>query len=66
MSDAPLRVGDELGTDDDAYVGGCFGRNYDGPFRVEAIGADWVVARSARGVSYCYHGDPELLVEYRP
>jgi hypothetical protein len=60
----PLRVGDVLY----GFCGGYFGRDSYNDKRVEAVGADWVVAREDRyrdsGVVF-YGGDPELLTEYR-
>lgn len=47
---APLRVGDKLY----GYCGGEFGRDSYGTKRVEAIGADWVVARGG------YYADDNL------
>jgi hypothetical protein len=56
----PLRVGDILY----GFCGGYFGRDSYKDKRVEAIGADWVVARSDNGL--CLHvGNPELLAEFR-
>lgn len=61
-----LRVGQVLY----GFCGGAFGRDSYGTKRVEAIGADWVVARElhtradTRGTVWFYEGDPEELVEY--
>lgn len=67
MSDrsVPLRVGDMLY----GYCGGAFGRDDYDDKRVEAIGADWVVARHGEwgmdeGPDF-FHGDPESLCRYR-
>lgn len=58
---APLRVGDPLY----GYCGGYFGDSY-WDKRVEAIGADWVVARDdTEHRARLYVGDPERLIEYR-
>jgi hypothetical protein len=61
MTDSPLRVGDIL----HGFCGGCFGRDSYWGKRVEAIGADWVVAREDGGGPLIYTGDPERLTEYR-
>lgn len=67
MSDrsVPLRVGDVLY----GYCGGAFGRDDYDDKRVEAIGADWVVARpddwGAHAAPSFYHGSPEMLIQYR-
>jgi hypothetical protein len=47
------------------FCGGYFGRDSYGTKRVEAVGADWVVARveSTRAVVF-YEGDPDVLVQY--
>lgn len=67
-----LRVGDVLGRENwvnddecnyDGYCGGEFGGSYDLK-RVEAIGSDWVVARTQRGKPEFYAGDPNDLVEH--
>jgi hypothetical protein len=58
---APLRVGDVLY----GFCGGRFGHDSYDDKRVEAIGADWVVAREDSGQAVFHHGDPELLTEYR-
>ena len=61
--ESPLRVGDVL----EAFCGGAFGDSYD-DLRVEAIGADWVVAREAEGAEgrpVFAAVDPEQLVRYR-
>lgn len=48
-----VRVGSIL----QGYVGGYFGRDDSyGPMRVEAIGADWVVARLENGHPVFAHG----------
>lgn len=49
MDDAPLRVGDVLGDEEEHAFIGPFGRDAYGPMRVEAIGSDWVVARHIGG-----------------
>lgn len=61
----PLRVGDVLV----GFCGGAFGRDSYEDKRVEAIGADWVVAREA-GTGYAVFaegawGNPRVLVEHR-
>lgn len=43
--DGPLYVGDIL----HGYAGGVFGRDHYDCARIEAIGADWVVARNISG-----------------
>lgn len=55
-----LRVGHRLY----GFCGGAFGRDSYEDSTVEAVGADWVVARDARGVVQFYAGDPERLLEY--
>lgn len=58
----PLRVGDVL----HGFCGGAFGRDVYKCKRVEAIGSDWVVTRTARGAANAITGvDPEALTEYR-
>lgn len=58
----PLRVGDVLY----GFCNGYFGRDSYDDKRVEAIGADWVVARSESGGCVpLYVGDPEFLCQYR-
>lgn len=54
-----LRVGAVLR----GYCGGAFAGSHDDK-RVEAIGANWVVARGDSGRAYFYEGDPEQLLEY--
>jgi hypothetical protein len=66
----PLRVGDWLGQahqgdEPDAYCGGWFGRDSYSPKRVEAMGADWVVARTEDGTVVFADCTPETLVIYR-
>ena len=56
----PIRVGSMLY----GYCGGAFGRMEYGPNRVEAIGADWVVARNAQGEPVFAPDAPEVLEEY--
>jgi hypothetical protein len=57
-----LRVGDEL----IGFCGGHFGSDSYHNKRVEAIGADWVVARDMEnGEIAFYAGNPEDLLEYR-
>lgn len=48
------------------FCGGCFGRDSYGDKRVEAIGADWVVAREEDGnrAVVFFTGDPSELEEY--
>lgn len=55
-----LRVGTVLY----GFCGGWFGRDSYGDKRVEAVGADWVVAREDNGDVVFYAGDPERLLEY--
>lgn len=43
------------------YCGGLFGRHSYGEKRVEAVGADWVVARDSSGSPLFYQGVPENL-----
>jgi hypothetical protein len=60
-ANAPIRVGDTLY----GFCGGSFDReSYDNK-RVEAIGADWLVARDEDGYVWLYRGAPEDLAEYR-
>ena len=55
-----IRVGTKLY----GYCGGYFGRDSHDTKRVEAVGADWVVAREESGnVVFC-EGDPDRLEEY--
>lgn len=62
-----LHVGDLLGHDHygcprhDVFGGGYFDDDYDGPFRVEAIGADWVIARGQGGRAHAHIGNPSDL-----
>ena len=55
----PVRIGTQLY----GYCGGCFGDN-DSDKRVEAIGADWVVARDENGKAVYADVAPEALEEY--
>lgn len=55
-----IRVGTKLY----GYCGGNFGRDAYKDKRVEAIGADWVVARDEDGDALFYEGDPEDLEQY--
>jgi hypothetical protein len=62
----PLRVGDVLY----GFCNGYFGRDSHDDKRVEAIGGDWVIARTVGEFSsspglYLYEGDPEFLCQYR-
>lgn len=66
----PLRVGDVLGSDAEPHMegfcGGYFGRDSYDPKRVEAIGADWVVAREIRsGHALFANCSPDQLIEFR-
>lgn len=56
----PLRVGDVLY----GYCEGHFDDVYDDK-RVEAVGADWVVARTESGAPVFYSGPPERLAKFR-
>jgi len=56
----PLRVGDKLY----GYCGGEFGRDSYNTKTVEAIGADWVVAREDNNQIVFYEGPPEDLLIY--
>ena len=56
-----IRVGDKLY----GHCGGCFGRDSYDDKRVEAVGADWVVAREEDDNPNFYHGKPEDLEEYK-
>ena len=57
-----IRIGDLLY----GYCGGCFGRDSHENKRIEAIGADWVVAREIEsGEPYFYNGLPEGIEEYK-
>lgn len=58
---APLRVGDVL----HGFCGGEFGRDAYQCKRVEALGADWVVARDESGCVHTAIVPPERLAEYR-
>lgn len=58
----PLRVGDLLY----GFCGGYFGRDSYDVKRVEAIGADWVVARGEDGQPVFAQVVPDLLTEHRP
>lgn len=55
-----LRVGQVLY----GFCGGAFGRDSYEPKRVEAVGADWVVARDDSSRICFYAGDPEDLLEH--
>lgn len=59
-----LRIGDVL----EGYCGGYFGRDSYDDKRVEAIGSDWVVARTVsgydEGLAVFHLGSPEQLLEY--
>lgn len=57
----PLRVGDVL----DGFCGGYFGRDSYGAKRIEAAGADWVVARDEDGHAVFADVPPALLYEFR-
>lgn len=59
MSDVILRVGATLY----GFCHGAFGRDSYADKRVEAIGADWVVARDTRGEVWFYEGRPEDLLD---
>lgn len=56
-----LRVGDVL----HGFCGGWFGRDSYSDKRVEAIGADWVVAREDDDEPVFMVGHPEILTIYR-
>lgn len=58
---AELRVGDVLY----GFCQGSFGSDSYSDKRVEAIGADWVIARDDAGRPVMYHGSPEDLTPYR-
>lgn len=63
---SPLRVGDVLY----GFCNGYFGHDSYEDKRVEAIGGDWVVARSVGEFAsspylHFYVGDPEFLCQYR-
>ena len=55
-----LRVGAKL----EGYCSGAFGREYTNTYRVEAVGADWVVARNQKGTPYFFEGSPEFLLPH--
>lgn len=55
-----LRVGAMLY----GFCGGHFGRDSYYDKRVEAIGADWVVARTNSGTLCLFEGNPEDLLPY--
>lgn len=62
----PLRPGDVL----EGFCGGHFGRDSYADKRIEAIGADWVVARTASGHVAVATFSPgyrpeEFLLDYR-
>lgn len=59
----PLAVGDRI----HGYCGGYFGRDHYDCGTVEAIGADWVVARTPHGRAFSQTGKNILidLAEYR-
>ena len=71
MTDPYIHVGDLLGHDHydcpahDVFVGGYFDHQYDGPFRVEARGADWIVVRGQGGRVHTYTGDLSNLAHYK-
>ena len=56
-----IRVGDKLY----GFCEGYFGRDSYNDKRVEAVGADWVVAREEYCGPVFYVGDPEDLEEYK-
>lgn len=61
MSNQQIRVGAVLY----GFCGGCFGRDSYSDKRVEAIGADWLVARETdRGGVVFFSGNPAELEEY--
>lgn len=60
MSDKPLRVGIMIY----GFAGGRFGRDSYSMKRIEAIGADWVIARNEAGEPEFFWGDPEELTAY--
>lgn len=57
----PLRVGDVL----HGYCGGYFGRDGYECKTVEAVGSDWVVARTRYSGVWWANVSPEQLTEYR-
>lgn len=59
----PIAVGDRI----HGYCGGYFGRDHYDCGTVEAVGKDWVVARSPRGEVFVTTGHDILmqLTEYR-
>lgn len=66
MSDR-LIVGDQLGDEEDSYCGGYFGRDSHYIKRVEAVGADWVVAREVPYGDIAFAYGPRIhedLAEY--
>lgn len=60
MSDTTIRVGTLLR----GFCHGAFGRDSYADKRVEAIGADWIVARESDGGVNFYHGGVEDLAHY--
>lgn len=60
MSVKEIRVGTRLY----GYCGGCFGRDSYDDKRVEAIGADWLIARGDGGSVWCFTGNLDDLLEY--
>lgn len=54
-----MKIGDTL----HGYCGGLFGDSY-GDKTIEAVGRDWVVVRSERGVPGFFGGDLSELKEY--
>lgn len=64
-ADSILRVGDVLY----GFCNGYFGRDSYCDKRVEAIGADWVVARATSEFDviqlHFYEGEPDFLCRYR-
>jgi hypothetical protein len=56
----PIRIGTLL----HGYCGGLFGRDNYNDKRVEAIGADWIVARDVYGQVLFAEVKPEDLLEY--
>jgi hypothetical protein len=58
-----LRVG-ALIPEEDSYCGGAWSYYPTGDVRIEAIGADWVVARDEAGEVLFREGVPEDLLQY--
>jgi hypothetical protein len=60
--DEAVRVGDVV----DGFCGGLFGRGFWGPARVEAVGPDWMVARTEDGLPWLAYDDDDAERDVGP